>query len=174
MLNKIEQGDCPEQLIGKHSYILSADTIVVLDGSILGKPKDEQDAMRMLKLLQGKTHQVYTGICLLQAGRGIAEAKKASGVKYQSILLDNQATAMVGHTVSHVTFRQMSDDEIRAYIHTGIPMDKAGSYGVQGLGAIFIDKIDGDFYSIMGLPLALLYTMLEDANIYSILDTNAK
>lgn len=123
--------------------IIGSDTIVALSGNeILGKPKDEADAFRMLKAIQGRQHEVYSGVACIDAQSG------------------NQPAKIVGHTVSKVTFRPMSDEEIRAYVKTGEPLDKAGSYGVQGLGAVFIEKIEGDFYSIMGLPLNLLYQML--------------
>lgn len=126
------------------TVIIGADTIVVLDGEVLGKPAHGQEAASMLRRLSGRTHLVYSGIACLPAigdesGRQLASA---------------------GHTVSEVTFRVMEEAEIQAYVRTGEPLDKAGAYGVQGLGAIFVDQIAGDFYSIMGLSVNLLYTML--------------
>lgn len=176
---RLVQGNCPKELQHKTSCILSADTVVVLEGEILGKPTDEQDAWKMLNALQGKTHQVYTGISLLLDRSELQEHWESEitqhsfstmGNNYREITnsLHDDTKLLVGYTESHVTFREINEDEIRAYIHTGIPMDKAGSYGVQGLGAIFVDKIDGDFYSIMGLPINLLYKMLKAEGVYTL------
>lgn len=128
----------------REGLVIGSDTIVVLDGQVLGKPEDAADACRMLTMLQGRTHQVYTGVAVLD----LASERR-----------------MAEHSVSRVTFRTMSDEEIRAYVKTGEPLDKAGSYGVQSVGAVFIEKIEGDFYSIMGLPLNLLYQMLLSCGI---------
>ena len=122
---------------GGDELVLAADTIVVLDGRVLGKPKDALDAARMLRALSGRTHAVYTGVA---ARRGA------------------QCGGLVDRSL--VTFRDISDDEIARYIATGEPMDKAGSYGAQGIGAIFVEKIDGDFYNVMGLPLCALSGLL--------------
>lgn len=127
--------------------IVGSDTIVVVDGKVLGKPSDTEEAVSMLRSLQGRQHEVYTGVACLPGG----------GLK--------NTPAAVGHTVSKVTFSNMSDEEIRAYVQTGEPMDKAGAYGVQGMGALFIEKIQGDFYSVMGLPLNLLYQKLMEFGI---------
>ena len=113
--------------------IVSADTIVVIDGKILGKPKDEQDAARMLRLLSGRTHTVYTGLTVHANGKA------------------NTQVVSTG-----VTFRDLSNAEIAAYIETKEPMDKAGAYGVQSLGALLVERIDGDFYNVMGLPVEKL------------------
>ena len=122
---------------GEGELVLAADTIVVLGGRVLGKPADAPDAARMLRALSGRTHTVYTGVA---AKRGSRRAG----------LVDR----------SDVTFRELTDDEIARYIATGEPMDKAGSYGAQGIGAIFVEKIDGDFYNVMGLPLCALSGLL--------------
>ncbi|MFM9328434.1 Maf family protein [Paenibacillus mesotrionivorans] len=122
--------------------VVGSDTIVVVDGKVLGKPVDEEDAFRMLSSLQGRRHEVYTGVACLPGG----------GLK------DNPPA--VSHTVSQVTFSPMTEEEIWSYIRTGEPMDKAGAYGVQGMGALFIEKIAGDFFSVMGLPVNRLYQML--------------
>lgn len=137
-----EWPDGPE---GDGGIVIGSDTIVVLDGRVLGKPRDRSDAVRMLSALQGRAHEVYSGVACLDLGGGERRARP---------------DALVGHTVSRVTFRPMSGEEIEGYVRTGDPLDKAGSYGVQGLGAVFIEKIEGDFYSVMGLPLNLLYQML--------------
>lgn len=128
------------------AVVVGSDTLVALDGRILGKPADEAEAAEMLRMLSGRTHEVYTGLCCIGHGR--------------SVQADAEPQVLAGHTVSKVAFRPMSEEEIRAYIRTGDPLDKAGSYGIQGIGSVFIEKIEGDFYSIMGLPLNLLYRML--------------
>lgn len=122
----------------RQGIIIGSDTIVVHNGEVLGKPVDEQDARRMLSSLQGNTHYVYSGLACITS----------------------ESEQIVNHTVSKVTFRAMSDAEIRGYIQTGETGDKAGAYGVQGLGSVFIERIEGDFYSVMGLPMNLLYQML--------------
>jgi septum formation protein len=139
-----------EQIAGQalgSSIIVGSDTIVVLENEVMGKPAGTEDAIRMLRRLAGRTHEVYTGVTCVRIEDG-------------NTMISDQPEVIVGHSVSKVTFTQMSDDEIMAYIKTGEPFDKAGSYGVQGFGAVFIEKIEGDFYSIMGLPLNLLYQML--------------
>lgn len=123
-----------------NAIVIGADTVVVENGDILGKPKDADDAAVMLRRLQGKTHQVYTGICLVQTGQ------------------DNPL--LVRHACTKVTMRRMHDEDIRLYVATGEPLDKAGSYGIQGLGSVFITNIDGDYFNVVGLPLALLFDML--------------
>ncbi|MDR1002276.1 MAG: Maf family protein [Oscillospiraceae bacterium] len=119
--------------------IISADTAVCLDGEIFGKPKSENEAKEMLKRLSGRTHQVYTGVCVLFA----------DGAKE----LFCEQTA--------VTFSRLSEEEIAAYVSTGEPMDKAGAYGVQGRGALFVERIDGDYYNVMGLPIHRLNQVLK-------------
>lgn len=120
------------------SIVIGADTIVVFNNKILGKPKDEQDAFNMLKMLQGNTHEVITGVCFMS--------------KEKTSTLAN---------VSLVHFDTMSDEEILEYIATKDPLDKAGSYGIQGLASKYIKGIEGDFFSIMGLPLHDVYTLLK-------------
>ena len=117
--------------------VLSADTVVSLDGAILGKPRDRAEAEAMLTALSGRTHQVYTGVTLLQDGRRLTE-----------------------HEVTAVTFRPLSPGEIAAYVSTGEPMDKAGAYGIQGLGALLVERLEGDYFNVMGLPLCRLGEML--------------
>ncbi len=124
--------------------VIGADTVVMLDGDLLEKPKDEEDAYRMLSLLSGSHHQVVTGVALLDASNGSGIARKK---------------------VTEVFFRELTDREIRAYIHTGEPMDKAGAYGIQGKGALFVEKIDGCYFNVMGLPLSLLGEMLFEFGI---------
>ena len=120
--------------------VLGADTTVVVRDEVLEKPVDPADALRMLKKLQGRTHQVVTAIALV-AGETI-----------------HQAT-----DVTNVTFRRLGDAVLEAYVATGEPMDKAGAYGIQGYGAALVERIDGDFFSVMGLPLRLVLDLLERA-----------
>lgn len=119
--------------------IIGADTVVILDGCVLGKPKDKDDAVRMLRTLSGKTHTVITGCCIIKAGK-----ERVFGERTQ------------------VTFYPLSDGEIEAYIATGEPFDKAGSYGIQGKGSLFVSGIEGDFFNVMGLPVARLNRELRD------------
>jgi len=121
--------------------VLGADTVVVVDGEILGQPKNEEDARRMLKLLSGKWHEVLTGVALIRAGEGFDSA-----VEYQR---------------TRVKFAEISDEEINSYLATGEPMDKAGAYAIQGRAALFIEAIDGDYFNIVGLPIRLIYEMRE-------------
>lgn len=122
--------------------VIGSDTIVVFENKILGKPKDRADAKRMLSSLSGNTHEVFTGVCILFE-------------KEKRLLLSRAA----------VTFAKMEEDEIDRYLDTGEPFDKAGSYGAQGYGARFIERIDGDFYTVMGLPVQKLYTALREMGL---------
>lgn len=121
--------------------IVGADTIVVLDGHILGKPKDPADAIRMLLSLSGRTHTVFTGVGLVDTHA------------------DREESFFIS---TEVTFRELEQDEIRRYVATGAPLDKAGSYGIQeDFGAVFVTRIDGDYYNVVGLPLCELYLRLK-------------
>jgi septum formation protein len=120
--------------------VLGADTTVVVRDSVLEKPTDEADALRMLQQLQGRTHQVVTSVAL---------------VADESV---HQAT-----DVTNVTFRRVDDDFLAAYVATGEPMDKAGAYGIQGYGAALVERIDGDFFSVMGLPVRLVLRLMKAA-----------
>lgn len=124
------------------AVIIGADTIVAKDREILGKPKDAADAHRMLALLQGRKHQVYTGVTLIQ--------KKGE-----------RQIVRTFHERTDVFMSPMCDDEIEAYIATGEPFDKAGSYGIQGRAGIFVEKIEGDYYNVVGLPISRLYHELK-------------
>jgi len=124
-----------------NGVILGADTVVVLDKKILGKPRNLSDARAMLRRLSGKTHTVYTGLALVD------------------VLTDIRET---GYEKSLVTMKTMTNVEIDDYLATGEPMDKAGSYGIQGFGAVFIKHINGCFFNVMGLPVARLYDMLKE------------
>ncbi|HXG45361.1 MAG TPA: Maf family protein [Gemmatimonadales bacterium] len=120
--------------------VLGADTTVLLGDLLLEKPVDETDALRMLRLLQGRSHQVITSVALQADG----ELRQATDV-------------------TAVTFRPASEDLLRAYVATGEPMDKAGAYGIQGYGAALVERIDGDFFGVMGLPVRLVVELLEEA-----------
>ncbi len=122
--------------------VVAADTIVVCEGQILGKPRDEADAFRMLSLLSGRSHQVMTGLTVLQGD-----------------------TAITHTEVTEITFRHLHPDEIRAYIATGEPMDKAGAYGIQGGAALFACGMEGDYYNVMGLPICRLATVLRSLGL---------
>ncbi|MDR3741659.1 MAG: Maf family protein [Terracidiphilus sp.] len=123
------------------AVVLGADTTVTLDGHILGKPTDAEDAARMLRMLSGRTHRVITGVAVVTA-----EAVESAA------------------EVTAVRFLTLSDAEIEAYIATGEPMDKAGAYGIQGRAARWIPRVEGCYFNVVGLPLALVGTMLEAAN----------
>ena len=115
----------------KQSMIVGADTVVAYQGQILGKPTDEADAKRMLTMLSGQTHEVYTGVCVIEDGK-----------------------TKTFYEETKVTFYEISDEQIDHYIQTGEPMDKAGSYGIQGKAAVFIKGIEGDYYNVVGFPIA--------------------
>lgn len=122
-----------------HFHVLSADTEVIFGGGPLGKPSDRQDAYRILKLLSGQTHEVKTAVCIIDS--------------------------LSGHEISQIEttqifFKNLSDDEIWTYIGTGEPMDKAGAYGIQGLGGQFVTHFEGPFDNVVGLPIELVRQML--------------
>lgn len=127
---------------GPGPVIIAADTVVTLDGTVLGKPADNLEAFKMLSALSGLRHQVYTGVTVLWDGQKRTE-----------------------HVVTDVTFRDLTEEEIENYIHTGEPMDKAGAYGIQGFGALLIERIEGDYYNVMGLPVCQLGRMLEQVGL---------
>jgi septum formation protein len=133
------------EAVGKtidNAVIIGADTIVRIDGEILGKPVNRDDAARMLRMLSGRTHEVYTGVSIIDRPSG----RRMSAVE-----------------VTRVTFRPLEEDEIRSYVSTGAPMDKAGAYGIQDdMGAVFVDRIEGCFYNVVGLPLSRLFVMLRE------------
>ncbi|MDO5398078.1 MAG: Maf family protein [bacterium] len=125
----------------KKSYIvIGADTVVTLDGEILGKPADESDAFNMLKRLSGRKHEVYTGYCVMRLEDGFTLSKAEK---------------------TEVFFKELDDERIRTYVKTGEPMDKAGAYGIQGLGKVLINKINGDYNNVVGLPVSALFDVLE-------------
>jgi len=123
----------------RDEYVFGADTIVVVDDLVLGKPEDEQDAARMLRLLSGRKHQVITGVCL-------------TGSDFEDVRSETTA----------VHFSALSDPDIRSYIAAGEPMDKAGAYAIQGMASRWISKIEGDYSNVVGLPVALVLQMLRE------------
>jgi len=126
--------ECPSVLV------LGADTAVVVDSEILGKPRDEDDAQRMLRLLSGRWHDVLTGVAVVRPGVGLAPS--------------------VAHERTQVRFCEMSDSEIDWYVKSGEPADKAGAYAIQGRAAFFIEEIRGDYWNIVGLPIRLVYKLV--------------
>ncbi|MDQ0244614.1 septum formation protein [Bacillus fengqiuensis] len=122
------------------SYVLGSDTVVVYDGNILGKPSDENEAVNMLQMLSGSTHEVVTGVAIVHQGKTISFYEKAD-----------------------VTFWELTKAEIIDYVKSGEPMDKAGAYGIQGLGASLVQKMEGDYYSVVGLPLSKTIRELKKA-----------
>lgn len=128
----------------ENAVVIAADTVVVIDDDILGKPKDEAEAKAMLRRLAGREHIVITGI-------GIADT------------VSGRTLSATEQTI--VYFHPLDDDEIEAYVATGEPMDKAGAYGIQGKGSLLVRKIDGDYFNVMGLPLGKLYRLLLNIDV---------
>ncbi len=138
------------------SFTLGADTIVVADEIILGKPRDAEDAGRMLRMLSGRTHEVMTGVCLVHPGQG--QPLAAATDKEQASTSEWQLQTASETTL--VTMSTISEEEIRAYIATSEPMDKAGAYAIQGMASRWIPHIEGDYSNVVGLPVARVWLML--------------
>ncbi|MDK2810068.1 MAG: nucleoside triphosphate pyrophosphatase [Petroclostridium sp.] len=151
---EINDNQCPEQLVQQLSYskakdiadkmaypciVIGADTIVVYKNNILGKPRSNEEAYTMLKMLNGDIHYVFTGFTIIRTDNG-------------KVVTEYEKTL--------VKFKEMSDEEITGYVNTKEPMDKAGAYGIQGLGSLLVEKIEGDYFNVVGLPLAKLATIL--------------
>lgn len=130
--------------LNEPSIVIAADTVVFQNGKVLEKPKNEEDAFSMLSSLSGNTHKVYSGICLINT--------------YDD-------TVVTDCDCTEVKFSELNPRQIRNYINSGEPMDKAGAYGIQGLGGAFVERIEGCYYNVMGLPLNKLYKALEDYDI---------
>jgi septum formation protein len=128
----------------RSGWVMGADTVVVVGGSLLGKPADDADARRMLRKLGGRWHEVVTGVCLIDAGSGRSAAKAA---------------------VTRVHFRRLTSDEIGRYVRTGEPMDKAGAYAIQGRAAMFADRIEGCYFNIVGFPVAAFFRLCRRAGL---------
>jgi septum formation protein len=154
--------DCAERLAREKAlavsqrqprdFVLGADTIVVVDHAILGKPRDADDARRMLRLLAGRTHAVITGLCLV-----LPIASRS-----ESILRTENRERRITSVTTLVTMNELSENEIRDYVATGEPMDKAGGYAIQGIASRWIPRIEGDYSNVVGLPVALVYAMLRE------------
>lgn len=141
-LSRLKADAAAAEVAGPNTVIIAADTVVALDGTILGKPTDEEDAFRMLSALSGVCHHVYTGVTVMQGNK---------------ILTRHEATSVV--------FRSLDPEEVELYIATGECMDKAGAYGIQGYGALLVEGINGDYYNVMGLPVVCLAQMLKTFGI---------
>ena len=138
----LRKAEAVRDTISGEAVIIAADTLVYIDGEVLGKPECPDEAFHMLKTLQGRCHTVYTGVAILKAD-------------------DSRVFA----DVTRVCFRELSDAEINAYIATGEPFDKAGAYGVQDKGALLVDRIDGDYFTVVGLPVAKLAVTLAEMGV---------
>lgn len=138
-----EKADAAMALCTADEIVITADTMVFLDDARLGKPRDEADALRMLTALQGRRHSVCTGVTVRQGGRSYTESEE-----------------------TQVFFRPASQGELMNYIRSGEPMDKAGAYGIQAKGALLVERIEGDFFNVMGLPVLRLSRMLARFGIF--------
>jgi len=148
--------DCAERLAGdkaravsrlrRHDFVLGADTIVVVDGLMLGKPRDPADAARMLGLLSGRAHEVITGVCLMGPG------KSAATPAFEDTRSES----------TRVVMQQLTERDLASYVSTGEPMDKAGGYAIQGIASRWISRIEGDYFNVVGLPITLVFRMLRE------------
>ena len=138
-----EKAEAAAKLCGPGDIVITADTMVFLDDQRLGKPRDEAHALEMLTALQGRRHTVCTGVTLLQGAKRLTQSESTD-----------------------VFFRSATEEELRRYIATGEPMDKAGAYGVQGRGALLVERLEGDFFNVMGLPVLRLARMLEKFGVF--------
>ena len=141
-LSRCKAAEVAAQYAEAEDAVIGADTVVVLDGQVLGKPKDAADAKRMLLSLSGRSHTVFTGMTVIRGGRMLQHAER-----------------------TEVYFRPLSEDEIDRYIATGEPFDKAGAYGAQGYASLFVEKLEGDFFNVMGLPLCALGNLLKQLGV---------
>lgn len=133
-----------------YDMILGADTVVVVDQQILGKPRDQADAARMLRLLSGRSHLVITGVCLVGPPLGTENRELKTG--FEDIRSETTS----------VTMDPLSEDDIHSYIATREPMDKAGAYAIQGIASRWISRIEGDYFNVVGLPMSLVWRMLQE------------
>ena len=143
LVRELSRAKCAE-VAADHpdALVIAADTIVWMDGLVLGKPHSTEEAFSMLSRLSGRSHSVFTGVCIMAGDTVLCEAEETK-----------------------VSFRELSPEEIRSYIATGEPMDKAGAYGAQGLASLFVSRIEGDFFNVMGLPVCRLGTMLKKVGV---------
>lgn len=148
LVKALSEGKCKQVFdsLSNERCVIGADTVVCINNQILGKPKDKTDAKRMLKMLSGKTHQVITGVCVM--------------------ITDNASITKINFvSSSKVVFCNLTEEEIDDYIATNEPCDKAGAYAIQGLAGKFIQKINGTYQNIVGLPVDMLYKVLKQENI---------
>ena len=172
--------DCAERLAREKALavwqkrpqdlVLGADTVVAVGATILGKPADAEDAARMLRRLSGRLHEVITGVCLVglavggqRPGMGETTAAQPRTLTHQAAKTESPEIRSASET-THVTMIELSEEDIRAYVATGEPMDKAGAYAIQGLASRWIPRIDGDYNNVVGLPVALVERMLRGEN----------
>ncbi|MCL6456476.1 MAG: Maf family protein [Gorillibacterium sp.] len=153
--------------------ILGADTIVVCDGEVLGKPIDDADAYRMLRALQGNVHEVYSGIALVETGANAYKVPDeeiffGEHSRYRVIARreNHSVASLLGYSVTKVKFKPLSDTQIRSYIAKGESSDKAGAYAIQDIGATLVESIIGDYFNVVGLPISLLAVMLEQLDLH--------
>ena len=141
-LSRCKAEEIAAQYAGDDDVVIGADTVVVWNGAVLGKPKDAADAKRMLQALSGQVHTVFTGLTVIRGSRTLQHAER-----------------------TEVHFRPLSGDEIAAYADTGEPLDKAGAYGYQGIAGLFVDRISGDYFNVVGLPICRLGQMLAQLGV---------
>ncbi len=134
------QAVCAAEPAGR--IVVACDTVVAVDGRIFGKPADACEAAEMLRVLSGRTHEVYSGLTVCTSERTVSACERTA-----------------------VAFRRLSEDDIAAYIGTGEPFDKAGGYGIQGMGMLLVERIDGDYYNVMGLPVCRLFLLLRSFGV---------
>lgn len=140
--------------VAKHydnALVLGADTTVVIDGQILAKPSDTDDARRMIKMLAGRWHEVLTGVSIVRSSEFRVQSSNENNLK-----------SVVGLQTTKVKFAEMNDDEIEFLVREGKPLDKAGAYAVQAQASLFIEKIEGDFWNVVGLPINLVYRLMRE------------
>ncbi len=148
--------------------ILGADTVVIVDENILEKPRDEADAARMLRVLSGREHQVITGVCLVGISQGLKPSAAGLRGTAQAVPFHGEAGECfydVRSETTRVTFCALSEDDIRGYVATHEPMDKAGAYAIQGIASRWISRIDGDYCNVVGLPVALVWRMMKERGV---------
>ncbi len=139
----------PDEATGLPRLVLGADTIVVVDEQVLGKPEDAEDARRMLRLLSARTHEVLTGVCLLGQENG---PETGVGQYFEDVRAE----------ITRVAFDKLREEEIRKYVEQGEPMDKAGAYAIQGIASKWVHRLEGDYPNVVGLPVRLVYRMLRE------------
>jgi septum formation protein len=164
--------ECAERLARQKAFevsrsrpqdvVLGADTVVVIDSVILGKPTDSEDAVRMLRMLSGRKHQVITGVCLAGPRTRYPVPNDRPAQYSGSDQRTENPELRTASETTLVTMDEVSEDDIRDYVTTGEPMDKAGAYAIQGIASRWIPRIEGDYSNVVGLPVALVYRMLRE------------